>query len=389
MPDPRQPCIVGLGETPYTRWGGIADRTEFQLACEAIVQASADCGLAPSMIDGFATFSDPDVNSSALQVALGMPRLRFSSSVWGGRGGGPCGALGLAAMAVQCGQADYVAVFRSLIQGKSRRYGQFHASRPHADLTVPFGLFSAAQNMALVLQRYRHQYGFSDEDLAAIALTARANANRNPRAVQYGKPLDLEAYLSSRMISEPFRLLDCCLETDGACALIVTTRERASDLSNRPVHILAALHGSGEGWSSGAMGAHNMPGESYVTGNQRELADDLFRHAGVSTADIDVAQIYDHFSGMVFLALEDFGFCDRGEAPAFVRQGGISWPDGKLPVNTAGGSLSEAYVHGLNHVVEGARQIRGQSTSQVSDARLCLVTGGGGTSPTSAAILGR
>ena len=385
---PTNPCIAGVGETDYRRWGGIQDRDEFQLACQAIGAAAADAGLAVEQIDGFACYADTSIDASLLQLALGIADLKFSGSVWGGRGGGPCGALALAASAVQSGQAQYVAVFRSLCQGQSRRYGKFYAQRMHADMVGPYGLFSAAQGLALVVQRYRHEYGFEDEDMAAIPLLCRDNAQRNPRAVTHGRPLSLQQYLDSRPIADPFRLYDCCLETDGACAVIVTSQERARDLRQRPVQILAALQGSDPEWATGAMGAHNMPDEAYASTGQRQLAARLYAQAQVDPKDVSVAQFYDHFSGMLFMVLEDFGFCQRGEAPAWFRAGHGAWPHGRMPINTAGGSLSEAYVHGMNHILEGVRQLRGQSSSQVQDAELCLVTGSSVISPSSAAILG-
>ena len=381
-------CIAGIGETEYRRWGGYADSNEFQLACEAIGIAARDAGLRLDQIDGLSCFADTSIDASLLQLALGIPELRVSASVWGGRGGGPCGALALAASAVESGRARHVAVFRSLCQGQSRRYGKFYAQRMHSDMVGPYGLFSAAQGLAMVAQRYRHDYGFTDAQLAAIPLMFRANAQRNPRAVTYGRPLTLEKYLASKWVVEPFRVYDCCLETDGACAMIVTTRERALDLPRKPVEIRAALQGSDPDWGTGAMGAHNMPGDSYTTGGQRQLAKHLFETAQLTPADIDVMQVYDHFSAMLFITLEDFGFCARGEAPAYIEAGHAAWPYGKTPINTHGGSLSEAYVHGLNHVLEGVRQLRGESSCQVAGASTCLVTGGSVISPSSAAILG-
>ena len=387
-PVERRACIVGIGETEYRRWGGITDQNEYQLACRAIMQAARDAGLSWKAIDGFSCFSDTAIDASMLQLGLGIPRLNFSASVWGGRGGGSCGALALAASAVESGQADYVAVFRSLCQGQSRRYGQFYAQRLHADMGSPYGLFSAAHGLALVAQRYRHEFGFDDDDLATIATTFRDNAQRNPRAVMYGRPLTREQYFASKRIADPFRLNDCCLETDGACAVIVTTRERACDLRHAPVEILAAVQGADPEWFTGAMGAHNMPGDSYTTGGQRHVARRVYERAQLGPADISVAQFYDHFSPMIFLSLEDFGFCERGEGPSFIAAGKAAWPHGALPLNTHGGSLAEAYVHGMNHILEGVRQLRGESTSQVAGARTCLVTGASEISPTSAAILG-
>lgn len=379
-------CIVGIGETDYRRWGQITDRSEFQLACQAIGAAARDAGMAMRDIDGFATYAEARIDAATLQLALGMPRLRFSSATWGGRGGGTCGALAHAAMAVESGRASHVVVFRTLAQGQSRRYGRFDPARSQGNMPSPFGLFSAPQMISLVLQRYAWQYGMEAGDMAEIALALRDNASRNPRAIMHDQPLTLEKYFASRMIADPLRLHDCCMESDGACAVIVTSAERARDLACRPVQVLAATgHGEGE-WGVGPMGSHNMPLERYTTGGQSELARELYAQAGLSPANVDVAQFYDHFTGMVLLALEDFGFCKIGEAPAFVRAGNIRW-GGKLPINTAGGCLSEAYVHGLNNLIEGVRQLRGESTSQVPNARICLVTGGSAISPSSAALL--
>jgi acetyl-CoA acetyltransferase len=234
-----------------------------------------------------------------------------------------------------------------------------------------------------------HLYPITELHLAEVALNARANANRNPHAVMHARTLTLEQYLASRWIAEPLRLFDCCLETDGACAVIVTSRERAADLRPPVVEVLSAVHGGGPGWGHGPLASHNMPDPDYASTNSRLLARDLYARAGVTPADIDVAQIYDHFSGLVLMALEEYGFCGRGESGAFVESGAIRWDSGRLPINTSGGQLSEAYVHGMNLLVEGVRQLRGSSTAQVPGARVCLVTGGLGVSPTSAAILGR
>jgi len=205
----------------------------------------------------------------------------------------------------------------------------------------------------------------------------------------YEKELNREDYYQGRMISEPFRVFDCCLESDGAAAVLVTTPDRARDMRKRAVEILAVGQGSDQGWGAGPLGSHNMPRESYTTGNLRGFAKELFTRAGLSRDDVDVAQIYDAFTGMVLFTLEDFGFCGRGESGPYVAQGNIGFPHGSLPVNTSGGHLSEAYVHGMNLLVEGVRQMRGDSSSQVADARVCLVASAAGLSPSSAALLAR
>ena len=384
----RSPCIVGVGESEYTKWGGIMDRSQFQVTTEAICSALADAGLSPKEVDGFVSFSGDTNEATLMQVALGSIALRFSAMQWGGGGGGSAGSISLACAAVESGQADVVVAYRGLCQGQTRRYGRHNQGRIHGNFVNPFGMMAPSVMTAMLMQRFMHEYSVTHEHMAEIALNARANANRNPRALMFGRPLTREQYFASRWISEPFRLYDCCLETDGACAVIVTTRERARDLPGKPVQILAAASGSGPGWGTGPLGSHNMPAADYASTNSRRLAKELFAKAGVTPHDIDVAQFYDHFSGLTLIALEDYGFCGPGESGPFVASGAIRWPHGELPINTSGGQLSEAYVHGLSLVNEGVRQLRGTSTSQVENAQTCLVTGGLGVSPTSGLILG-
>lgn len=386
----RQACIVGVGETTYTRWGRMAERGEWSLACEAVLNAIADAGLEVEQIDGLASFSNDTNVPWLMQQALGLPQLRFTSMVWGGGGSGSCGAVAHAAAAVEAGQADYVAVFRSLCQGPGHRYGQAggYNELPHLNFMAPFGMFSPPIMIAPLVQRYIYEFGTKPEHFGEVALVCRDNAHRNPRAVMSGRLLTMDGYLNARIIADPLRLYDCCQENDGACALIVTTVERARDLRKKPVRLLAAAQGGNPGWGDGALGSHNMPIEEYGAGNGATLAKQLFERAGVTPVDVDVAQIYDHFTGLVLMTLENFGFCGHGEAGPFVAAGNIRWPHGSLPINTSGGHLSEAYIHGLNLVVEGVRQLRGESTSQVEDAKICLVTAGLSASPMSAAILG-
>jgi acetyl-CoA acetyltransferase len=390
MREANRPCIVGIGQSEFTKWGGIKDKSQFQITAEAIADAMRDAGIAKADLDGFASFSNDANEGPSMQVALGVPKMRWSSMVWGGGGGGSMAALSQACAAIESGQATGIAVYRGLCQGQTRRFGKFNATRPLGSFVNPFGLFAPPYMLSLQVRRFMHLYpAITELHLAEIALNARANANRNPNAVMYKKPLTLDDYLAGRWIAEPLRVYDCCLETDGACAVIVTTRERARDMGKPIIEVLSALHGSGPGWAAGPLGSHNMPDEDYASTNSRLLARDLYADAGVEPDAIDVAQIYDHFSGLVLMALEEYGFCDKGGSGEFVASGAIRWDSGKLPLNTSGGQLSEAYVHGMNLLIEGVRQLRGTSTSQVADARLCLVTGGLGVSPTSAAIIGR
>jgi acetyl-CoA acetyltransferase len=386
---PDTPCIVGIGQTAYTRWNAPLDETELELACRAILAAAHDAGLPVQDIDGVASFGNDTSEPPLIQATLGFKELRLSAMVWSGGGGGSCGAIDLAAMAVRSGQANYVVAMRSLAQGQSGRYGRYAAKRRHASFIYPFGLLAAPQLLALAVRRHMYEYGTTYEQLGAFALACRAHAQHNPAAVTQGRPLDMETYLASRMIADPLRVYDCCLETNGACAVVVTTWERARDLDGVAVPILASVHGSSDGWSSGPLGSYNMPLERFASIGAAGLAKDLYGRAGVAASDMDVAQIYDNFTGLALMAMEDYGLCPRGEGGAFAASGAIQWPHGSLPVNTHGGNLSEAYIHGLNHVVEGVRQMRGVSTCQVADARLCLVTGGPGPAPNSALILGR
>lgn len=386
---PNTPCIVGIGQTAYTRWNQPVEGSDLQLACQAVLSAAGDAGLPARDIDGVTSFGGDVNDPPMIQASIGVDELRMSAMVWPGGGGGSCGSVDLAAMAVSSGQASYVVAMRGLAQGQIGRFGRYSPNWRHGSFTHPFGLFAPPQLLAMVVRRHMHEYGTTQEQLGAFALACREHAQRNPAAVMHGRSLDMETYLSARIIADPLRLYDCCLETNGACAVLVTTWERARDLAGTPVPILASVHGSSGGWAAGPLGSYNMSLDRFTTVGAAHLARDLYGKAGVSPSDIDVAQIYDNFTGVAMIAMEDFGLCPRGESGPFAASGAIRWPHGALPVNTHGGNLSEAYIHGLNHVVEGVRQMRGQSTCQVDNARLCLVTGGPGPAPTSGLILGR
>jgi acetyl-CoA acetyltransferase len=399
--------IVGVGESQYTRWGKIGDVTEHALACQAIQRAVADAGLSLDDVDGLASFAEDRNEAVFLAAELGLPALRFGNMVWMPGGGGGCAAISNAAMAVETGQAEVVVVYRSLCQGQFFRFGTggVNADAP-ADpepptlgqasslllasmgFALPYGLLMAAAAYALPTRRHMHLYGTTSEQLGTIAVTFREHASRNPRAVMGERPMTLEDHQASPMIADPHRLFDCCLESDGACAVVVTTEERARDLAKRPVEILASEQGAPKGYAFGPFTNANIADELYATGGCEEMADRLWGKAGVSASDVDVAQIYDHFTGCVLMQLEDYGFCERGEGGPFVESGALSWHGGSLPTNTHGGSLSEAYIHGLNHVVEGVRSLRGESTSPVENAEVCLVTSGACV-PSSAVLLGR
>ena len=382
-------AIVGIGQTPFAKHLG---RSEYDMALEAILAACADAGIAPRDIDGTVRYDIETTDEEQLLAALGNPLLRwFASSAWGG--GGSASVLVLAAGAIAAGLATIVLVYRSRARGKHSAYGkgQHLGGRYWERLDtalpglngwhVPHGLVSAFQEMAMIAMRHRIEYGTTDDQYAEVAVAFREHARLNPNAVMR-TPMTIADHHASRMISDPLRLLDCCIETDGAVALIVTSAERARDLRQRPAYIL-----------SGAMagGGHHIRLSTFY---ERDRFDDgaprvarqLWETAGVGPEDVDVAFFYDFFTPLVIMGLEDYGFAPRGEGGAFVEGGGIAWPDGRLPCNTNGGQLSEAFVHGFNNTVEAVRQIRGTSTSQVPGCRATLVTGASGVA-TSALVL--
>lgn len=380
--------IVGISESDYRKRGGIDDRSELAIACDVIAAAARDAGVQVADIDGLVSYAGDRNEPPLVQDALGLPNIRFSAMAWGGGGNGAVAPLHYAKMAIESGYAHSVVVYRALCQGQFRRFGQFNPERPGNNFLAPFGMFSPPILLAPVVQRYMYEHGITREHLGEVALTCRDNAQRNPRAVTYGRPLTMDAYLAGRPIATPLTLFDCCQESDGACALLVTTHERARNLKQSPVRILGTAHGNDSGWGTGGFAAHNMPRASYGSGNGRAVARQVYDRAGVNPKDIQVAQIYDHFTPFVLMALENYGFCEVGGAGDFVARGSIRWNGGRLPINTAGGNLSEGYIHGLNLSVEGVRQIRRTSTSQVAGAEVCLIAGALGGSLTSAAILG-
>jgi acetyl-CoA acetyltransferase len=380
-----QVAIAGVGETPYYKHGR-APQSEFKLALDAILNACADAGLEPRAIDGFASYSNDRNDPSRIAAALGLPELRFSNMQWGGGGGGGSAAVGNAAAAVAGGLADCVVVFRALAQGQFQRFG---AAPPGGTisgeqaLTFPYGLISPAQRFAMRVMRYMHEHGIRPEAQRAIALASYHHAQSNPRAVMHGRPLTAEAYDASRWIVEPFRLYDCCLENDGAAAVIVVSTERARDLKTRPAYLLGVAGGSEH---RNAARGHNAP--LYATSSFTTVAPHLYAMAGVKPEDVDVVQSYENFTGGVLMSLVEHGFFTAKEANDFLVVDNLLAPTGRLPLNTSGGNLAECYMHGLELVIEAARQIRGESTSQVPAADVSMVISGPMVTPVSSLILG-
>jgi acetyl-CoA acetyltransferase len=382
MPDEafshRDRCaIVGIGATDFSRDSGRSDLT---LATQAALAAIDDAGLAPGDIDGIVRCDMDLVRPNDLAEVLGLRDLTYWGEVGPG-GVAPCAMVGQAVAAILAGMAETVLVFRSLNGRSGRRFGLAapEASSPRVggggtydEFFLPYGLQTPGQAFALMAQRHMIEYGTSEKELGAIALTCRARANANPAAQMHERPLTMDDYLAARMISRPLRLFDFCLESDGACAVVVTSAARARDGRQPPVLIRAVAQGSVAGPQPGVQYPVLMR-ESITALPAKAVGQTLYRRAGLGPADIDVAQIYDCFTITVLLQLEDYGFCTKGEGGAFAASGEIDL-GGTLPINTGGGHLSEGYIHGMNHIVEGVRQIRGDSTSQVPGAEVCLVT---------------
>ena len=378
-------AIVGVGETAYYKHGR-APESEFALALRAILSACEDAGIDPRQVDGFASYSNDRNDPSRLAAALGLPELRFSNMQWGGGGGGGSAAVGNAAAAVAAGYADCVVVFRALAQGQFQRFGSAPPGGTvsgEAALTFPYGLISPAQRFAMRVMRFMHDHGVRPEAQRAIALASYDHAQSNPRAVMHSRPVSGEAYDASRWIVEPFRLYDCCMENDGAAALVLVAAEHARDLRRPATYLLGVAQGSE--YRNAARG-HNAP--TYASASFTTVAPHLWEMAGLGAKDVDVVQSYENFTGGVLMSLVEHGFFAPEEANEFLTFDNLIAPRGRLPLNTSGGNLAECYMHGLELQIEAVRQLRGQSTSQVESARVGLVISGPMVTPVSSMLLG-
>jgi acetyl-CoA acetyltransferase len=378
-------AIVCIGETAYYKHGQSPD-AEFKLALKAVLAACADAGLDPRRIDGFASYSNERSEASRMAAALGIDRLRSATMQWGGGGGGCAAAVANGAAAIAAGLADCVVVYRALAQGEYGRFGQAAGAPTIAgDMAyqMPYGVLAPPQKFAMRVTRFLHAHGIGPDAQRAIALASYHHAQANPRAVMHGKPLSAERYDAARWIVEPFRLFDCCMENDGAAAIVLVAAERAKDFAQKPAYLLGAA--SGAGYRAGAM-AHNAP--DYDSANYSGLAADLFRMAGLGPGDVGSVQAYENFTGGVMMALADHGFFAPEAANEFLTLENLSAPAGRLPLNTGGGNLAECYVHGFELVTEAVRQVRGTSTSQALRGDVALVIGGPMVMPASNLLLG-
>jgi acetyl-CoA acetyltransferase len=374
----RTAAVSGIGFTDYTKESG---RTVLSLAVEACQKAIEDSGIDYDRVDGFLSYGLNDtIHPHAVANALGVPEVAWYANYFGG--GNMCvSTLGTAAMIIDAGLAKNVVIFRAMNGRSAHRLGgtdteSMFVPQGEAQFTFPQGWLTYAQYIAMAARRHMIKYGTTSEDFGNVAVTCRTHAEKNPRAMMRA-PMTLEDHQHSRLIADPLRLYDICLETDGACALLVSSATEAESLRHKPAYIAGC-----------AMGGGHRPGfafDGFWTGEDmadvyaKHIAPKLFDQAGLAPADVDVASIYDCFTYSVIAQLEGFGFCAPGDGGSFVADGNIGL-GGELPVNPNGGMLSEAYIHGLNGAVEMVSQIRGDSGErQVDGAEVAIATGFGTT----------
>jgi acetyl-CoA acetyltransferase len=369
-------AIAGMGQTEFSRNAG---RTELQLASEAVVAACADARIDVGQVDGLVSYTIDPVEETELVRSVGLQEIGYSTRVPYG-GGGSMGVLMHAAAAVAAGVADVVVAYRAVRARSGSRFGgakvavtvgNTHAGTTASQWCTPHGVLTPASWMALNATRYMHQYGVTNEDFGRAVVQLRAYAATNPDAWGYKRPMTLADHQASRWIAEPsIRMFDCCQETDGAIALVVTNRERAADTPHRPVGI-AAVAGAGL-FEQEIASDHYRPDLSIMESSV-VLARRLFDDAGFARDEIGLAMIYDAFSPILLMQIEALGFCGFGEGKGFVADGNLA-PAGALPCNTNGGLIGEGYIHGLNMVTEAVRQIRGTAANQLHSVDVALVS---------------
>ncbi len=385
----RRCAIVGVGNTAYSRG---TDKTTIELHLEATQRALEDAGLEISDVDAVMPNEMAGTIAEDFIVNLGIRDLRFSSTIRTG-GASVVSAIQSACLAVSAGVAKCV-----LVVAGRRGYSAQRVSRTSEGVLVPmpimrtideferpFGNTVAVQWFAQAARRHMFEYGTRSEHFGMIAVACRKHANLNPQALMHEKPMTLEQHQASRMIADPMRLFDCSLETDGAGAVVITSAERAKDLRKQPTRILGVAEGHGDPPTS----ITQKRDMTKLEGVER-AALPAFQMAGLGPTDIDCAQIYDGFSWVTLASLEALGFCEAGEGGPFVEGGRIEL-GGELPVNTHGGLLSEAHCSGINHVIEGVRQLRGEveAARQVRACETVLVTSEGDFHEGAVMILGK
>ena len=397
----RDKCaIVGIGSTDYYVRGKSWPRTINDMAAEAIMKACADAGISHKQIDGFSYYSGAGAgyldkfDTASLMETLGMPHISYSATLTSGGGGCP-GAIGLATAGLMNEDCTYSVTLMALQQLPQHRLGVvFGASAPNPENSFlqPSGLVGPGHLMSVLARRHMHLYGTTQDAFGEVVMATRANTRNRPKAVRKNA-LTKEEYDASVMLADPLRRLDFCLETDGAVAVITTTMDRAKDCRHKPAVVHACAHGGQREWGR-AFAWMGMPDPHFASSGHKFTADRVWAQSGLSANDMDVALIYDHFSPMVLMQLEDYGFCEKGEGNDYVLAGKLRYDpatgkgvNGGTPVNTHGGNLNEAYIIGMTHIVEGVEQVRGTAINQVKDAEFALVSGGPASLPVSSLIL--
>ena len=379
-------AIAGIGCTEFSKASG---RSELSLASEAVVAAVTDAGLAPSEIDGLVSYTLDPTDEIEVARSVGAGDLTFFSKVNYG-GGAAVGVVHQAVMAVATGQANNVVVYRAMNGRSGQRNGQGVSGQivtsdlVHWSWYQVYGMLTPGSWIAMIANKYMNKYDVTAEDLGRVAISQRNYAVTNPRAFGYQKPLTMEDYLASKMIASPLRLYDFCQESDGGCALLIISAERAADLKKKPAVIRGITQASTQGQEQMTSFYRN---ELSTLPEMELAAKRVYAQSGLQASDIDASCLYDAFTSEVVMQLESFGFCGPGEAKDFIKEGGLDI-DGRLPNNTHGGLLSEAYIHGLNNIAEAVRLIRGESTNQPKGIEHVLVSSGVGV-PTGAMILGQ
>ena len=372
-------AVAGVGLRQYKRGG--APLAEQGVLIGAIIDACTDAGIDPASIDGFVSYGGDTNEPPRLMHDLGTRELRWSAQVWGGGGGGIAGVFGQAAAAIAAGQAETVVVYRAMVQGDSGRMSSAVMAHHLNDHLIGAGLLAPAQECAMRAQRMMEHHGVSTSTVEDFVRASYYHGSRNPKAVAYGKELDVEAYRTSRMIAEPFHLFDCSRENDGAGAIIMVAADRAKDLADKPVYLRGSAQGAALGW-----GDLCQNDERYASAGFGGVAERLWAMTGLTPDDIQVAQIYENFSAQGIAALIDHGFCSYETVADFVRLENLIAPSGRLPINTSGGNLAQGFIHGFGVAVEAVEQLRGTSANPVPGAINCLLTGGPGAPLVSSAI---
>ena len=361
-------AVVGMAQLVFPR--GSAPEPELKLILRAITAACAEAGIDPHDVDGFSSYSEGYNDGTVVAGALNARELTWSNLVWGGGGGGSAAAIVNAVSAIATGQATCVAVYRAFCENEGGRLA--YAKSAFGSHLSPHGVVGPAELCALRTQRMLATAGVPRSAMRAVVLASYEHAQQNPDALAFGRPISEHDYDDARRIVDPFGLYDCSRESDGAAALILVAADRAQDLNQKPAYVLAGAQGSSGGFTGTVENVN-----PYTSAGFQGVARRMYAAAGIGPADVQVAQIYENFSGPAVASLIDHGLCPPGpEAGEFLRLDNLIAPSGALPINTSGGNLADSFVNGMGLSLEAVRQIRGQSCNQVADAHVSLLAGG-------------